>query len=749
VRRTVLRRVACAVALVATALLVVSGPAAAAPAWRQHVEDDALAVRYKIEAELRSLPDEESPRLIKGRETIVWTNLSDDRVDTLQFHLYANAFRRDEKSAFLRERKRDGRPLPDPMVWGGTEIQQILLVDSPGRQPTTEFVPADGAPDDRTVLRVKLPQPVEPRGRAVLQVAFTTELPKPVARMGAVKDFVFAAQWYPKLGRYLGRGTQGVPHVVDGWFCPPYHAAGEFSADFADYDVSLTVPATWTVGASGVPAGEETRDAAAGTRTGRWQARSVVDFAWTAGLRTLERVRTIDPDDPSRTDVVANEVRLVRSLLGLTDEDADLPPVEVVLLLQPEHADQEERHFEAARVALALYGTWLGPYPYPRLTIVDPAYGAGAVGGMEYPTLVTAGTSIDSPVGARRPEHVVVHEIGHQWFMNLLASNETLEAWLDEGLNTWFTARAMHLAWGPPSQLTTVLGLHFPTEPSLRFPGLTAGWPELWGFPAWAKPPDLEGFRLWRDGPTLLLSETLRYRPDQSPVLPSRRSWLRTAGWDELVQPSWEYVSGDSYSGNSYPRAVLLLESIARQVRDRYDSADDRDGERRVIRAFREYARQYRFRHPTTRDLLRVLQQVTEMPELPQLFDTLARTSGVLDYAVESVSVPDDDAAAPVRSEVLVRRRGEIVVPVTLHLEFHDGRPAATQVWDGASRWTRITVDGRVKSVRLDPARWFPQDANLSNNDWTDRRNARPAAKWGAHALLWLQNALTAWGRFF
>src|SRR5690606_5230377 len=91
------------------------------------------------------------------------------------------------------------------------------------------------------------------------------------------------------------------------------------------------------------------------------------------------------------------------------------------------------------------------PYPWPIMTIVDPPPEAmlGA-GGMEYPTLVTtAGDSAFSRPGVLIPEMVTVHEVGHNWFQGMLASNEAVEAWLDEGVNEWAVARAMNALYGP------------------------------------------------------------------------------------------------------------------------------------------------------------------------------------------------------------------------------------------------------------------------------------------------------------
>ena len=74
-----------------------------------------------------------------------------------------------------------------------------------------------------------------------------------------------------------------------------------------------------------------------------------------------------------------------------------------------------DRHFAAAAAALRYYGEWFGPYPYATLTIVDPAFQSES-GGMEYPTIFTAGTRWLSPRHSNDPEYVVIHEAGHQFW---------------------------------------------------------------------------------------------------------------------------------------------------------------------------------------------------------------------------------------------------------------------------------------------------------------------------------------------
>ena len=140
------------------------------------------------------------------------------------------------------------------------------------------------------------------------------------------------------------------------------------------------------------------------------------------------------------------------------------------LLLQPEHRGQEDRHFAATAAALKYYGEWFGAYPYPQITIVDPAWQSGS-GGMEYPTLFTAGTRWLAPRGSNTPEGVTVHEAGHQFWYGIVASNEVTSAWMDEGLNTFSEARVLDEAFSAelprPAVLRRVRPLAVPRHPAV------------------------------------------------------------------------------------------------------------------------------------------------------------------------------------------------------------------------------------------------------------------------------------------
>ena len=148
------------------------------------------------------------------------------------------------------------------------------------------------------------------------------------------------------------------------WNCHQFHAATEFFADYGVYDVRMTVPRGWPLAATGEE--REHVDHPDGTTMHRYYQEDVHDFAWTTSPDYVERRQRF--------------------------EEEGLPPVEMRLMIQPEHLSQVERHFAATRAALRSYGQWIGAYPYGHITIIDPAWQSAAEG-MEYPTLFVGGTN--------------------------------------------------------------------------------------------------------------------------------------------------------------------------------------------------------------------------------------------------------------------------------------------------------------------------------------------------------------------
>jgi hypothetical protein len=401
---------------------------------------------YSIDARL-----DPATRTITARETITWRNITMAAVDDLRFHVYWNAWR-DERSTWQRERKLTGAASRDsrPGDWARVDVTSIRLTGADAADLTSRLrfiAPDDDNGEDRTVLQAPLPNPVRPGQALTMTVEWTAHVPRPFARTGAIGSYFFIAQWFPKLG-VLEDG---------GWNCHQFHSSTEFFSDYGVYDVRLTTPRGWPVGATGVE--RERRDNPDNTTTHRFYQEDVHDFAWTTSPDSLERTARF--------------------------EHPTLPAVAMRLLLRPDHAGQAERHFEATRAALKYYGEWFGAYPYGHITIVDPAF-QSASGAMEYPTLFTAESRRFAPQHSDDPEDVVVHEAGHQFFYGIVGNNEFEDAWMDEGLNTFAEARVMdtwYPTWHQERYFGTFIPYVFKEIPLTR----EADWDRLAGYRRYAK----------------------------------------------------------------------------------------------------------------------------------------------------------------------------------------------------------------------------------------------------------------------
>lgn len=352
---------------------------------------------------------------LRGHEVIHYVNRTSEAISELVFHLYLNAFRSAE-TIFLRESggvHRGNRW--DPQHPGWIRVNNIGLDD--GTPLTLEEV-ADG-----TLAHAVLPTPLQAGETFTVELDFEAQLPRVFARTGFVNDFFMVGQWFPKLGVW----EKGV------WNAYPFHANSEFYADFGHYDVTITLPQGYVTGATGAQVAASTQPN--GNQTVRYYAANVIDFAWVACPRFREAERRVGD-------------------------------IQVLFLYLPEHRWMVRRVLNTAEAALTRCGRWYGPYPYGRLTIVDVPDDALGAGGMEYPMLVTAGPlsvlglsrgAIRSGVD-RSLELVVAHEIGHQWWQSVVATNEAEEPWLDEGFTDYSTLRLAGEMDGPGGPVLNVGG---------------------------------------------------------------------------------------------------------------------------------------------------------------------------------------------------------------------------------------------------------------------------------------------------
>src|SRR5271157_5181407 len=539
-------------------------------AFAAHAALSDHIVAYRIRAEL-----DPARKTVTGHQTLTWRNTSPNPVRELRFHLYLNAFQ-NEKSTFMREsggQLRGDRASKDD--WGYIEVQRMQVAGGADLTRALRFLhPDDDNADDQTVAAVTLPQPVNPGQTIALDIDFLSKLPKVFARTGYHNDFFMVGQWFPKIGVYEKAGDRYAQQ--DAWNCHQFHANTEFFADYGVYDVTLTVPSNYIVGATGVQQ-SAVEDPQRHRKTIRFYQEDVHDFSWTASPRYLRTERLFDPASA----VSGAEEADVAKLLSVAPAAVKLKPVRMILLMQPEHAWQTERHIRALQNGLKWFGLWYGAYPYDTITMVDPPYGASGACGMEYPTLITAGTGWWPAPNGADPEEVVVHEFGHQYWYGMVGTNEFEESWLDEGFNTYSTGKVIDRAYGPRD-----LSVHLLNIPIASFAGI----------------------------------------PQVTEDTVNRAAYLQYGKYDPVVRNGWQYYSTISYGINSYMRPAALLRTLENHL-----------GAPVMARIMRAWFERYRLHHPTSVDFQKLVNEISGR-DMNWFFDQFVFGTNWLNYQVDEVS---------------------------------------------------------------------------------------------------------------
>jgi hypothetical protein len=393
--------------------------------WQQRV-------RYRIEAEL-------NPRtaVLRGAGRIHYQNQSPDTLTSIVLNLYQNVF--SEGVPRNRFAPITGGITLDRVAASGRTLRQLSLQQIP-----VETTPGTGAPPGYairgTLARVVLPRPIAPGDSAVLEMEWHHKVPPAGAFRTAWQDTLGGrafqvAQWYPQVATY---------DDLRGWDTTPYLGDGEFYLEYGDYDVSITVPAGYLVGATGVlqnadevltdearrrlasalrsdsitrvvteadlEANNATQPAEDRQLTWRFRAADVRDFAFaTSGRYVWDATRAQVPDTAGGMRVVA-----------------------VHALYRPgaTHWGGAARY---GQHSTEFFSRLLIPYLYPQITIAE-----GSVGGMEYPQLVFIG----KPSTEEALYNVIAHEVAHEWFPMMVGQDEAAYAWMDEGTASYYDAAA-------------------------------------------------------------------------------------------------------------------------------------------------------------------------------------------------------------------------------------------------------------------------------------------------------------------
>ena len=383
------------------ALLALQTPAAdsfpAAPYWQQQVA-------YRITAAL-----DEPSGVLTGHVRILYVNRSPDTLSDFFVHQYLNAFR--PGSRWSAVDSAEGRVrfqhLRDP-DYAFERITAATVMGVAGL-PDYPFAP------DSTVAHWRLPRPLGPGDSLVAEIdwrARPSTLPRRQGRQGRRFDF---AQWYPKVVVYDGHG----------WEAHPLYPAGEFYGEFGTFDVTLDLPEDQVIGATGVPVCGD---------PGWERARAVPGMPVDYQRDYYGAVpNDCPPAAPGRKTVRFRAEQVHHFAFSLNPryvyEQGRYGGVVVRVLYQPQDTATWGHGIAVSRTETAL--AWLdslyGTFAWPQLTNVHRIEG----GGTEFPMMVMNG---GASLG------LILHEVGHNYTMGILANNEWREGWLDEGFTSFQTA---------------------------------------------------------------------------------------------------------------------------------------------------------------------------------------------------------------------------------------------------------------------------------------------------------------------
>ncbi|MDO6566805.1 M1 family metallopeptidase [Alteromonas sp. 1_MG-2023] len=434
--------------------------------WQQQVD-------YDIDVKLI-----EDTRRIEASETITYHNNAPDTLKYLWIQLDQNKFRDDSMSALTTTFGGIGNRGPATQSASGGKPAQLSMaalrrqqfVDDNELGYTISRV-QDSAGNDLhhvivgTLMRVDLAQPLQPKNNVTFDIDFAFNIVEEdavSARAGyehfpddereGGNDIFLLAQWFPRLAAYTD---------YEAWTNKEFIGRGEFTLEFGNYEVDITVPADHIVSSTGelqnaddvltktqrnrlkeaedadrivfvVTAEEALENEKAGTnkqKTWRFKADNVRDFAWASSRKFMWDARGYQ-------------------------QGGDTQPLVMAMSFYPKEGGElwEKYSTESIIHTMDVYSRFSFDYPYPVAQSVN-----GPVGGMEYPMITFNGPRTELRDDGSRTYSlsekrfligVVIHEVGHIYFPMTVNSDERQWTWMDEGLNSFLDGVAGR-EWDP------------------------------------------------------------------------------------------------------------------------------------------------------------------------------------------------------------------------------------------------------------------------------------------------------------
>ena len=365
-----------------------------------------------------------------------YLNNSPDTLRFIWFHLWPNAYKND-RTAFSEQLLENGRT-----DFYFSSREQKGYINRLDFRTNNHTLTTEDHPLYIDVLKVYLAKPLTPGEETELTTPFHVKLPYNFSRGGHVDQSYQITQWYPK------------PAVYDknGWHPMPYLDQGEFYSEFANYDVRITLPENYVVAATGELQNDEEK---------KWlRQRGGPLVKINPGKKFL--AKPVKKSEIPKTNSVISSSSKTKTLQYLQNNVHDFAwfadkyfgvKYDTILLSSGRVIDAYSYYSSAGekwwknsmgmiRDAVHFRSALIGEYPFNVVSAVEAPI--GFEGGMEYPTI----TSISPLPDEKSLDITIGHEIGHNWFYGILASNERQFPWLDEGVNTYYDKRYQEWKYG-------------------------------------------------------------------------------------------------------------------------------------------------------------------------------------------------------------------------------------------------------------------------------------------------------------
>ena len=351
----------------------------------------------------------------QGNQTLTYINNSPDELKVVYFHLYWNAFK--PNSMMDQRVQSQGKNGDSRLQTNGVSRLASIPKEEEGAQ-NIHWIKQNGKAlkfeIQETIMKVELNTPIKPNSSTTFTMEWDAVIPQQIRRSGRNNREgidMSMTQWYPKIAEY----------DYDGWATFDY-IGREFHAPFADFEVNIKIDKDYIIGAGGTlenPLEVKGYDQNANIKsdsknkaTWKWTAKNILDFAFAA-----DRDYTVE----SFTILDGPKIYYVYQKSEKTQ-------------LWEESKPYVTKFFQ-------LMNATLGRYAYPSYAFIQ-----GGDGGMEYgmcTLMLGEGRTLEGLVG------LMVHEGGHSWNQQMLAYNESVRPWMDEGFTSYYDDLIMHQLFPP------------------------------------------------------------------------------------------------------------------------------------------------------------------------------------------------------------------------------------------------------------------------------------------------------------